>query len=445
MSSLSCWKLKVPPYSALIPLLPQPQPEPKPTIQIQSQPQFQPQENSKSPSKVRRRLTHSKQTSEEHKFLFSEFVYFKKGCRISTDFDFTSEKGYGDCVKAVRREDGQEVGITILTKKDLEEILNSEIYKEWTVQSHPHVRKFFSIYWSEEAEGGDGGGRVFLVREWLEHPLSDAIELVNDEGKLSDKDTKKIIIQIMSGLSRLYALNLVHGNLSTESIATVFDDNVEVTAKITNFGYSFFVKEVPTTLGELAFMAPERLSSLPDVDQRSDIWSLGVLTYFLLTGATPFGKDREEIFAKIEETGLVLEGKGLATFAQDFICRCCVADTRYRMSLKEAYTHPWINLNPPPALLPKKNIWRAHSKAVVDFEGDPEQHQLSYSAGDVIYILEFLDGSWWYGELEDGQEGYFLHAPEYTVQQKRNIKLSTKAVGHISKMQKILKSTPNFQ
>jgi serine/threonine protein kinase len=81
--------------------------------------------------------------------------------------------------------------------------------------------------------------------------------------------------------------------------------------------------------------------------RRSDVWAIGVITYFLLCGYTPFDRD-----SNLEEMQAILVAdysftpleywRGVSQTARDFIRRCLTIDPAARMTAHEALSHPWI-------------------------------------------------------------------------------------------------------
>lgn len=82
----------------------------------------------------------------------------------------------------------------------------------------------------------------------------------------------------------------------------------------------------------------------------SDIWAIGVITYFLLCGYTPFDRD-----SNFDEMQAIIRGdysfpteywRGVSAVAQEFIRRCLTVDPKTRMTAAEALGHPWITDTP---------------------------------------------------------------------------------------------------
>lgn len=86
--------------------------------------------------------------------------------------------------------------------------------------------------------------------------------------------------------------------------------------------------------------------------QNSDIWAIGVITYFLLCGYTPFDRD-----SNLEEMQAILAAdfsftpveywRNVSDTARDFINRCLTIDPRARMTAHQALQHPWIKPEDP--------------------------------------------------------------------------------------------------
>ncbi|HEX3121489.1 MAG TPA: protein kinase [Candidatus Acidoferrum sp.] len=109
-----------------------------------------------------------------------------------------------------------------------------------------------------------------------------------DRGLLPVREALDLAIQIARGLSAAHARNIVHRDIKPSNVI-ITPDNV---AKIVDFGLARVVASASATqsmslTGTLPYMAPEQILGEP-VDQRSDVWALGVVLVQMLTGSHPF-------------------------------------------------------------------------------------------------------------------------------------------------------------
>lgn len=143
-----------------------------------------------------------------------------------------------------------------------------------------------TIYAIEEVDN-----EAFIVMEYIKgRELKDKI----DAGPVPIDNTLDIAIQISRGLQAAHAKGVIHRDIKSANIMLTDKDDV----KIMDFGLAKrggqtkLTKE-GTTLGTVSYMSPEQARG-DEVDQRSDIFSLGVLLYEMLTGQLPFKADYDQ-------------------------------------------------------------------------------------------------------------------------------------------------------
>jgi calcium-dependent protein kinase len=98
----------------------------------------------------------------------------------------------------------------------------------------------------------------------------------------------------------MHKKNIVHRDIKPENILLESKEEGKLSIKITDFGFAKCYDPIEgglqDTLGSPLYMAPEIVKKIK-YDTKVDIWSLGVMTYIMLTGRPPFtGKTKEEIF-----------------------------------------------------------------------------------------------------------------------------------------------------
>lgn len=162
-----------------------------------------------------------------------------------------------------------------------------------------------NIYHPNVAAAIDSGqtsdGARFVVYEYAEgQSLYDRIL----QGRLPAPLALRITRQVASALRQAHAIGVIHRDIKAENIMLVSSDGGDVTAKVLDFGVarvssellsegtagvhkSLVLTRFGTALGTPAYMAPEQAAGA-QVDERSDLYSLGVLLYEMLTGSLPF-------------------------------------------------------------------------------------------------------------------------------------------------------------
>jgi serine/threonine protein kinase len=154
-------------------------------------------------------------------------------------------------------------------------------------------------------------GEPFLVMELL-HGESLGAKLAR-EGKLGVPEALRYAVQALRGLRKAHAAGIVHRDLKPDNLLLVKGDDDETHVKIVDFGLSKFVhaggseprsSQTPprgmisdrhlaitqegAMVGTPLYMSPEQMEAQPDVDHRTDIWSMGAILYEALTGLPPF-------------------------------------------------------------------------------------------------------------------------------------------------------------
>jgi serine/threonine protein kinase len=164
---------------------------------------------------------------------------------------------------------------------------------------HPNICNIHEINETED-------GQLFIVMACYE---GQTLKQKIGSGQLSVDETIAIAVQIAQGLERAHEEGIVHRDIKPANI--IITDRGEV--KILDFGLAKLAGQAQltkdtSTLGTVAYMSPEQVSG-KEVDQRTDIWSLGVVLYEMLTGELPFKGDYEQavIYAILNEEPNFLE------------------------------------------------------------------------------------------------------------------------------------------
>ncbi|MDX2021479.1 MAG: protein kinase [Deltaproteobacteria bacterium] len=163
----------------------------------------------------------------------------------------------------------------------------------------------------EVTDFGTENGQPFIVMEYLEgETLSSRL---NREGRFEPLGAVHVIRQVASALGAAHDRGLVHRDLKPGNIMLLNHPDYPDFVKVLDFGIAKLTvgqdpnvghhTRVGVPIGTPAYMSPEQCLGEPDVDQRSDIYSMGVVFYGLLTGKLPFrdGPLGQVILAHVQE------------------------------------------------------------------------------------------------------------------------------------------------
>ncbi|KAL4925999.1 serine/threonine-protein kinase [Aspergillus undulatus] len=204
--------------------------------------------------------------------------------------------------------------------------------------NHPHIVSF--VDWFESKD------KFYIVTQLATG--GELFDRICEYGKFTEKDASQTIRQVLDAVNYLHQRNIVHRDLKPENLLYLTKD-LESQLVLADFGIAKMMDnpaEVLTSMaGSFGYAAPEVMLKQGH-GKAVDIWSLGVITYTLLCGYSPFRS--ENLTDLIEEcrSGQVIfherYWKGVSKDAKDFILSLLQVNPAKRPTSEEALKHSWL-------------------------------------------------------------------------------------------------------
>jgi tRNA A-37 threonylcarbamoyl transferase component Bud32 len=236
------------------------------------------------------------------------------------------------------KQTGQRVAIKILEKeryKDKVNLIKNEL-EILKFCRHANIVQYIDSFETHEY--------IYIVTEYLSSDLLSYLEF--NKTSLSENRVKQIIKQIALGVEYLHSHGIMHRDLKPMNIL-VSDFGAYPKIKIIDFGLSRvfgYDQLFNETVGTIHFSAPELLRG-KGYNYKIDLWSLGVMLYYLVLGYFPFDADEGTKNAIVKKTlgGEYVIPRSVNCHFKDLIYCCLDNDSDKRINIKGFLDHPWFN------------------------------------------------------------------------------------------------------
>jgi len=242
--------------------------------------------------------------------------------------------GMGSVYLARDTGDGSQCAVKVL-RDDL--LLDVRVRERFLYESraasrivHPAVAKTYEV-------GETSAGEMFIVMEYVNGP---PLRRLIRTGRMSELRVVLVGAAIAEGLAAAHEVGVIHRDLKPENVLVPRGAQADSVVKLVDFGIARIVDapRITTTqhvLGTPQYISPEQAMGGP-VDNRSDIYSLGVILYEMIAGALPFdGDDAESLLRKHIKTrpvplGEVVVPGAVSPKLERLVMRCLEKSPRAR-------------------------------------------------------------------------------------------------------------------
>lgn len=274
-------------------------------------------------------------------------------CVVRQDFtdvyDVCTEIGRGKFAivkKCTHKTSGLEFAAKFLKKRRKGEDCRRNIFNEIRMLelsvNHPRIVSLIEVY--------ETNLDLVIITDFAKG--GELFQHINVEGQVDERSTVRLLRQILDGLAFLHNNNIAHLDVKPQNILLT-EPLPDGDIKLCDFGLARDFncgREILEIIGTPDYVAPEVLDYKP-LNSTCDMWSVGVLTYVMLTGCSPFAGDtNQETFLNISQVNLDFPEDlfvKISTEATEFISKLLLKDQEERMTAQQSLDHRWLLVKEP--------------------------------------------------------------------------------------------------
>jgi calcium/calmodulin-dependent protein kinase I len=204
---------------------------------------------------------------------------------------------------------------------------------------HPHIVKF--VDWFESRD------KFYIVTQLATG--GELFDRICEQGKFTEKDASQTIKQVLTAVDYLHKNEVVHRDLKPENLLYVTRD-LDSEIVLADFGIAKTLdnkeESLQTMAGSFGYAAPEVMDRKGH-GKPVDMWSMGVITYTLLCGYSPFRSENlRDLLEECSSGSVVFHErywKEVSNDAKDFILHLIVPEPEKRWTSEQALRHTWLS------------------------------------------------------------------------------------------------------
>ena len=244
----------------------------------------------------------------------------------------------------IEKKTGQKVAIKIMKKSSMDssdlELVRTEI-EILKICQHPNIIRLYNVF--------ENADYMYIIMEYCSGgDLFSFLE--NRNFRIPEKRASTIIHKMATAVYYMHSFGVADRDLKPENVLMTSDDD-DGDIRILDFGLSKILgpyEKCDEPYGTLTYCAPEIIVDEP-YSKAVDLWSLGIMTYLMVSGKLPFNSEDENEIARqvvYDEPDYIRNPvwKSITPECKDFIKRLLEKDQNKRMTIKEALEHKWIKM-----------------------------------------------------------------------------------------------------
>ncbi|NXL51483.1 MYLK2 kinase, partial [Podilymbus podiceps] len=275
---------------------------------------------------------------------FAHRIVTLRSASVSSQFNLSSKEilgggKFGEVHTCTEKQTGLKLAAKVIRKqgaKDKEMVL-----LEIDVMNQLNHRNLIQLYDAIETPR-----EIILFMEFVEG--GELFErIIDDDYHLTEVDCMVFVRQICEGIRFMHHMRVLHLDLKPENILCVAATGHMV--KIIDFGLARRYnpqEKLKVNFGTPEFLSPE-VVNYEQVSYSTDMWSMGVITYMLLSGLSPFlGDNDTETLNNVLAANWYFDEEtfeSVSEEAKDFVSNLIIKEKSARMSAGQCLQHPWLN------------------------------------------------------------------------------------------------------
>ncbi|KRH95128.1 Serine/threonine protein kinase [Pseudoloma neurophilia] len=253
------------------------------------------------------------------------------------DFELGAPLGagqFGQVWLAKEKKSGFIISLKIIDKNIIRDNENfKHLRRELEIQSKlncPYILKYYGHFHDKK--------NIYLI---IEYAKGELFRKLSEKGRFDDRTASLYIYQVLLALKNMHENKIIHRDLKPENILIGFDGKL----RIADFGWAVcnLDNKRATFCGTHEYLSPEMIDKSLH-NEKVDMWCVGILTYELLSGSTPFqapDRSSREAYRRIKNLEFDIPSY-LSKTARTFISRLLVVENKLRPSAIEMLNDPWI-------------------------------------------------------------------------------------------------------